>query len=132
MRYWHGHGHIVGGWGVGLMAFGTLLFLVIVVLLAVALFRYVSRWRQPSPPGRPGPGAGGWGRTGWAGRTGQGARGDQAGQGYQSQGYQGGGGGPGAVPEQLLAERFARGEIDAEEYRHRLDTLRSVNPPGGE
>ncbi|MFF3595405.1 SHOCT domain-containing protein [Kitasatospora indigofera] len=28
-------------------------------------------------------------------------------------------------PEQLLAERFARGEIDADEYHHRLDTLRS-------
>ncbi|MFB7123306.1 SHOCT domain-containing protein [Kitasatospora sp. NPDC056273] len=35
-------------------------------------------------------------------------------------------------PEQLLAERFARGEIDAEEYRHRLDTLRSANGPGGD
>ncbi|MFI6845211.1 SHOCT domain-containing protein [Kitasatospora sp. NBC_00085] len=32
-------------------------------------------------------------------------------------------------PERLLAERFARGEIDADEYRHRLDTLRSG--PGG-
>ncbi|OKI12788.1 hypothetical protein [Streptomyces sp. CB03911] len=28
-------------------------------------------------------------------------------------------------PEQVLSERFARGEIDADEYRHRLDTLRS-------
>lgn len=27
-------------------------------------------------------------------------------------------------PESLLAERFARGEIDEEEYRHRLDVLR--------
>ena len=27
--------------------------------------------------------------------------------------------------EQLLAERFARGEIDEEEYRRRLDTLAS-------
>lgn len=26
-------------------------------------------------------------------------------------------------PEQLLAERYARGEIDTDEYRHRLDTL---------
>ena len=33
----------------------------------------------------------------------------------------------GAAPsaEQILAERFARGEIDAEEYRRRLETLRS-------
>ncbi|MFJ6618920.1 SHOCT domain-containing protein [Kitasatospora sp. NPDC091335] len=112
MRYWHGRGHIVGGWGMGLMAFGTLLFLVIVVLLAVALFRYVSRSRQPVPPGGAAPGAGGSGSDGprgW-GQKGQGA--------------------PGPAPEQLLAERFARGEIDAEEYRHRLETLRSVSGPG--
>jgi putative membrane protein len=32
------------------------------------------------------------------------------------------------TPEQLLAERFARGEIDQEEYRQRLDTLRSAGP----
>ncbi|WP_316525904.1 SHOCT domain-containing protein [Kitasatospora brasiliensis] len=115
MRYWHGRGHIVGGWGMGLMAFGTLLFLVIVVLLAVALFRYVSHSRQPIPPGRPGSGTGGSGQVGppgW-GRSGQASDGVQ-----------------GAAPEQLLAERFARGEIDAEEYRHRLDTLRSANGPG--
>ncbi|MFF4921518.1 SHOCT domain-containing protein [Kitasatospora sp. NPDC001261] len=123
MRYWHGHGHYVGGWGMGLMAFGTLMFLVIVVLLTVALFRYVARSRQPIPPGRAAPGAGGAGAGGphgW-GPVGQG-----------SQGGQGGQGGPGVSPEQLLAERFARGEIDAEEYRHRLDTLRSANGPGGD
>jgi putative membrane protein len=28
-------------------------------------------------------------------------------------------------PERLLAERYARGEIDDDEYRHRLETLRS-------
>jgi putative membrane protein len=31
-------------------------------------------------------------------------------------------------PEQLLAERFARGEIDEEEYRHRLEVLRTGGP----
>ncbi|QNE79548.1 SHOCT domain-containing protein [Streptomyces finlayi] len=31
-------------------------------------------------------------------------------------------------PEQLLAERFARGEIDEEEYRRRLDALRVSGP----
>jgi putative membrane protein len=37
---------------------------------------------------------------------------------------------PRPTPEQLLAERFARGEIDAEEYRGRLDTLHAgVTPP---
>ncbi|MCU1670833.1 MAG: hypothetical protein JWP40_3760 [Blastococcus sp.] len=28
-----------------------------------------------------------------------------------------------ATPEQVLAERFARGEIDEDEYRRRLETL---------
>ncbi|WP_235465941.1 SHOCT domain-containing protein [Streptomyces platensis] len=37
-------------------------------------------------------------------------------------------GGPHA--EQILAERYARGEIDEEEYRRRLATLRGT-PPGG-
>jgi putative membrane protein len=32
------------------------------------------------------------------------------------------------TPEQLLAERFARGEIDEDEYRQRLDTLRAAGP----
>ena len=35
------------------------------------------------------------------------------------------------TPEQLLAERFARGEIDQEEYRQRLDTLRGPGPTAG-
>jgi uncharacterized membrane protein len=29
----------------------------------------------------------------------------------------------------LLAERFARGEIDEQEYRQRLDTLRGTTHP---
>ena len=33
-----------------------------------------------------------------------------------------------STPEQLLAERFARGEIDEEEYRHRLEVLRTGGP----
>ncbi|MEV0533557.1 SHOCT domain-containing protein [Kitasatospora sp. NPDC050463] len=34
--------------------------------------------------------------------------------------------------EQLLAERFARGEIDADQYRRRLETLRTGGgPPSG-
>ncbi|WP_067855178.1 SHOCT domain-containing protein [Nocardia shimofusensis] len=32
--------------------------------------------------------------------------------------------------EQVLAERFARGEIDADEYHHRLATLRGAGGPG--
>jgi putative membrane protein len=30
------------------------------------------------------------------------------------------------TPEQALADRFARGEIDADEYHQRLDTLRQA------
>jgi putative membrane protein len=29
-------------------------------------------------------------------------------------------------PEQLLASRFARGEVDGTEYRHRLEVLRAT------
>ncbi|MCX4585794.1 SHOCT domain-containing protein [Streptomyces sp. NBC_01481] len=32
-------------------------------------------------------------------------------------------------PEQVLAKRFARGEIDDEEYRRRLATLHASGPP---
>ncbi|MET8535939.1 SHOCT domain-containing protein [Streptomyces sp. NPDC005065] len=34
----------------------------------------------------------------------------------------------GPSPEQLLAERFARGEIDEEEYQRRLTILRASPP----
>jgi putative membrane protein len=34
-----------------------------------------------------------------------------------------------ATPEQVLADRFARGEIDADEYHQRLDTLRQAARP---
>ena len=33
-------------------------------------------------------------------------------------------GGPALHPERVLADRYARGEIDDEEYRRRLGTLR--------
>jgi putative membrane protein len=35
----------------------------------------------------------------------------------------------GPNPEQLLAERFARGEIDEQVFRQRLDVLRSPSRP---
>ncbi|MDH6707418.1 putative membrane protein [Kitasatospora sp. MAA19] len=106
MRYWHGHGHVLSGWGIGVMAIGALLLLALLVLVVIALFRYVSRSPRAVPHGPATPGAA------WPGAGGP--------QGPVA----------GPTPEQLLAERFARGEIDAEEYRHRLDTLRSVNGPG--
>lgn len=33
------------------------------------------------------------------------------------------------APEEILAERLARGEIDADEYHARLDALRSTGRP---
>lgn len=42
--------------------------------------------------------------------------------------------GPRPAPEQLLAERFARGEIDEDEYTRRLQVLRgavTTRGPGG-
>lgn len=36
---------------------------------------------------------------------------------------------PPPTAEQVLAERFARGEIDADEYSQRLDTLRQAGRP---
>ncbi|GAA2558916.1 SHOCT domain-containing protein [Pseudonocardia hydrocarbonoxydans] len=78
MMCWYGPG--TGGWGVGLMAVGVVLFwaLIILGLIAVAWYLWTSADRAP-----------------------------------QAQ----------PVPEELLAERFARGEIDEQEYRQRLDTL---------
>jgi putative membrane protein len=38
---------------------------------------------------------------------------------------------PSSSPEQLLAERFARSEIDAEEYQQRLATLRGMRTESG-
>lgn len=35
-----------------------------------------------------------------------------------------------ATAEQILAERYARGEIDESEYRHRLDTLGETGVDG--
>ncbi|WP_037972432.1 SHOCT domain-containing protein [Streptomyces sp. NRRL WC-3742] len=120
MRHWHGYGHGYGhglsGWGIAVMTIGSLLILALLVLLAVALFRYVSRSRQPLAHGAAG------------------AAGAAAGPGWRH-GWTGGPGGPGGAlhgpaPEQVLAERFARGEIDEEEYRRRLDVLRSAGGPG--
>jgi putative membrane protein len=36
---------------------------------------------------------------------------------------------PREEPERILAERFARGEIDEQEYRQRLDVLRGGTRP---
>ncbi len=38
---------------------------------------------------------------------------------------------PRLTPEQLLAERFARGDIDEADYRQRVDVLAGGNRPAG-
>ena len=36
-----------------------------------------------------------------------------------------------ATPEEILAQRYASGEIDDDEYRRRIDTLRGAPHQGG-
>jgi putative membrane protein len=55
----------------------------------------------------------------YAGRDGQRSGGPQGGQSPEP-----------AAPERLLAERFARGEIDEEEYRRRLEALQAAGHAG--
>ncbi|MER6397176.1 hypothetical protein ABT263_14155 [Kitasatospora sp. NPDC001603] len=104
-RHGHGHGHVLGGWGYGLLALLLLLVLAVLVLAAVALVRHLSRTSRGARPVPPGP----WAATGPAGPPRRALS---------------------PTAEQLLAERFARGEIDTVEYRHRLDVLRDAGGPG--
>jgi putative membrane protein len=99
-----GFGHFMGGWGWGWgwgwpMAVSSLIFWVLVAVAIVALIRYLTRTGHqgagPRPPYQ------------W----------QQAPAGYHPPGP--------PSPEQILAERFARGEIDEQEFRARLGTLRS-------
>ncbi|MGW2250771.1 SHOCT domain-containing protein [Kitasatospora sp. NPDC001660] len=99
MRHWHGYVHQ------GLSGWGiALMVLVMLLVLVLLVLAAVALSRYVSRSHRPlprGAAAAGPSRSAVAGLT----------------------------PEQLLAERFARGEIDAEEYRLRLDTLRSAYGP---
>ncbi|MFE0464574.1 SHOCT domain-containing protein [Kitasatospora sp. NPDC058965] len=97
MMYWDDHG--MNGWGTGFMALAMLLFLVLLVVGAVALVRYLGRPAQ----------AGHTAQAGHPGRPGE--------------------PGHGPTPEDLLAERLARGEIEPDEYRSRLATLRGSGAP---
>ncbi|WP_324788414.1 SHOCT domain-containing protein [Streptomyces sp. H51] len=81
MMFWYGHD--VSGWGWFAMSAGMILFWVLIITVAVLLFRTLNspqeHTRTPSAPSA----------------------------------------------EDILRERLARGEIDEDEYRRRLEALRS-------
>ncbi|MET8796293.1 SHOCT domain-containing protein [Nocardia sp. NPDC004568] len=72
----------MSGWGIGLMAVGTILFWALVVSGSVLLVRYMASSASLPP-------------RGWA------------------------------SPRQVLAERYARGEITDDEYARRMKVLDS-------
>ncbi|RKR73925.1 hypothetical protein [Frondihabitans australicus] len=117
--------HGMGPWGYGghaffpFFLFVPLFWIAVIVVLAIVFGRRRRRamafWAQNgySPYGGPfgrgfgGPWGGGWGHGGqWAGSGTQQA-------------------------EQVLADRFARGDIDEVEYRARLEVLRAGQPSFG-
>jgi putative membrane protein len=106
MMYWYGHG-MGAGWGFAFMAVGLILFWGLVIAGIVLLFRILSRGGSSAA----GP------RANWPPAAGPAA---------------GPAGPPRAPdPERLLAERFARGELDEDEYRRRLAVLRESGQATG-
>ncbi|MBC3841220.1 SHOCT domain-containing protein [Streptacidiphilus sp. 4-A2] len=103
MRY-YGHGRHLGGWVWIFPGITMVLFWAVLLALIVLLWRMVARHSR-QVPGRSG------GQLGWGPPPGPGAQ-------------------PGAgTPEQVLADRLARGEIDTDEYQRRLDALHGGRPP---
>lgn len=103
-----------GHWGMGVAPFwpffiiGPLMFLVIVGLLIALLVRR-RRWGGPGP---------------WAWHGAPGAPGAQAPWAGMAQG----GAAQSRTAEQILADRFAKGDVDETEYRARLEVLRANRP----
>ena len=109
--YWNGEMY---GWWTVLMTLGFVLFWAAVITLIVLLARHLRASRPPAGQRGAGPGQQGWGQApqqGWAPPPPSTPPGQHA---------------PHAPvrAEDVLAERFARGEIDEAEYRARLDVLR--------
>ncbi|MBL7493731.1 hypothetical protein I6A60_33745 [Frankia sp. AgB1.9] len=96
MMYWH-DGHGMGGWAWFAMSLGTLLFWAVLIIGAILVVRALTH-------------TGDRGRSPTSPPAGPAAT----------------GGPPGPSPDQVLADRFARGEIDENEYRARLATLRET------
>jgi putative membrane protein len=90
------HGPYIGGW-----ALGSLMFWVLVAVAIVVLVRLLSRGQQPQPP-----------HQGFPGGT----------RPYPQPGTPRG---HTTSAAQILAERFARGEIDEDEFHQRMAVLRS-------
>ena len=100
------YGPHMGGWGWAL-GLGSLVFWALVAAAIIAVVLFIRGGQRPQPP---------------------------------SQGYAGGPGtdsqpgpapGHAAAPEQILVERFARGEIDEDEFHQRLAALRAAAPHPG-
>ncbi|WP_066979345.1 SHOCT domain-containing protein [Streptomyces sp. NRRL F-4489] len=105
MMFWYGHGG--GGWGWLAAMIGMVLFWALVITVGILVFRALAR---PGPP-----------------------VGDEQARRFPGwhPGTQPGtpaAGPPG--PEQILAERYARGEIEDEEYHRRLSVLRTSSHGG--
>ncbi len=113
MWYW---GTGVHGWAWGLGIFTSLIFWGLIIWAVVALVGWAHRGR----PGSAAPGI--WRESG--SRPGAGPPGSP------------GPHGPGSPwrdndPEEILSRRYAAGEIDAEEYRQRLEVLRAQRHTAG-
>ena len=103
--YWNGH--MGGVWWQVLAGLGFVLFWAAVITVIILLARYLRANPRPGGPGWGGPPQ----QAGWVPPPPTVPPGQHAPQ-------------PGVRAEDVLAERFARGEIDEAEYRARLDVLR--------
>lgn len=113
MGWWYGGGPSFGMFTVGFFIF--LLFWVLVTVAIVIVVIFATRGGRRQFQGHPGqrPFVGPAGPPPWPGGP-------------------GGPGGPGWMsPEQILASRFASGEIDEKEYRERMAVLRAESGPAG-